>query len=136
MHELFPETKEDFVAVRVTGRITAEDFESVALILEHAIARQGKIALFWEMRGFEGGTVGGLWADTKFDARHANNLTRIAMVGETKWQEWMTGLIKPFTSAAVRYFDEADRPAALEWARAEAVRANSNHPPSGEGISR
>ena len=136
MHELLPETKDEFIDVRVTGRITDEDFESVTLILEHAIARHGKIALFWEMRGFEGWTAGGLWADSKFDARHANAFTRIAMVGEKKWQEWMTGLMKPFTSAAVRYFDEAHRPAAMEWARTEAVNASSNHPPSGVGISR
>lgn len=129
MHELLPETKEGFVAVRVTGKITAEDFESVALILEDAIARHGKIALFWEMQGFEGWTVSGLWVDTKFDARHASDFTRIAMVGERKWQEWMTGLMKPFTSAGVRYFDQADRTAAMEWARAAVGHANRNHPP-------
>lgn len=116
MHEILPETKGAFVAVRVTDRIDAEDFKIITSALESAIQNHGKARLYWEMRDFHGWTASGLWADTKFDLRHANDFTRIAMVGEAKWQEWMTKLMKPFTSAEVKYFTLDQNRDALLWA--------------------
>ena len=39
------------------------------------------------------------------DLKHADDYEKIAMVGEKKWQEWITRFMKPFTNAEVRYFD-------------------------------
>lgn len=37
------------------------------------------------------------------------------MVGEKKWQVWMTQLMKPFTSAEIKYFDIENEQAAKDW---------------------
>jgi hypothetical protein len=37
------------------------------------------------------------------------------MVGEKKWEEWMTDLMKAFTSAAVKFFDTSKKEEAIEW---------------------
>ena len=37
------------------------------------------------------------------------------MVGEKKWQEWMTDLMKPFTKAEIKFFELVERNTALEW---------------------
>ena len=58
-------------------------------------------------------TAGALWQDIKFDARHFSDIERMAIVGETKWQQGMAVFCKPFTAARIRYFD---RPA-IEEAR-------------------
>lgn len=116
MYQLLPETDGAFVALQLTGKLEASDYDGIVPILEERIAQHGKISLFWEMRDFHGWTVGGLAADAKFDVKHANDFTRIALVGEKKWQELMTALMKPFTSAEVRYFDFHAREAALAWA--------------------
>ena len=116
MHEILPETEGAFVAVRVTDRIDAEDFKAIASTLERAIGEHGKARLFWEMRDFHGWTASGLWADTKFDLRHANGFSRISMVGEANWHEWMTKLMKPFTSAELKYFEIQHRDSGMAWA--------------------
>lgn len=121
MHETLPETHDAFVALRLRGKLDEEDYRTIVPLLKDRIARHGKIALFWEMQDFGGWTPGGLWADTKFDVAHANDFTRIALVGEKKWHEWMTMVMKPFTSAEVRYFDESERQAALKWAQQPAT---------------
>ena len=37
------------------------------------------------------------------------------MVGETKWQHGMATFCKPFTTAAVRYFEHAEAAEARKW---------------------
>ena len=37
------------------------------------------------------------------------------MVGENKWQQVMATLSKPFTKAAIRYFDHTNITAARQW---------------------
>ena len=70
-----------------------------------------------ELHDFRGWTVGALWEDTKFAARHFNDLERLAVVGEKKWEKGLAFFAKPFTTAAVRYFDMTEREKARAWIR-------------------
>jgi hypothetical protein len=115
MHKVLPETQGDFVAIQLTEKVTKLDLEIIAPLLEARIEEYHKIALFVEMHDFHGWTSSGFWADTKFDLKHHGDFSRIAMVGDRKWEEWMAALAKPFTSAKVRYYDLKDREAGLRW---------------------
>ena len=117
MHKILPETNGSLVALRLSGKLDKTDYQMIVPLLESRIAQHQKISLFWEMSDFEGWTPAGLWADTKFDVKHANDFTRIALVGEKKWHDWMASLMKPFTSAEVRYFDVTERETALAWTK-------------------
>ena len=68
-----------------------------------------------EMHNFHGWTAGALWEDIKFDAKHFNDIERIAIVAETKWEHDMTIFCKPFTSAKIRYFDHRAGNEARTW---------------------
>jgi hypothetical protein len=39
------------------------------------------------------------------------------MVGERKWQQWMTKIASWFVEANVRYFDMSQRAEAEQWVR-------------------
>jgi hypothetical protein len=41
----------------------------------------------------------------KFDVQYANKFEKVAMVGDEKWENWMTDLMKPSTSAEVKFFE-------------------------------
>ena len=68
-----------------------------------------------DIHDLHGVTAGGLWEDLKFDAKHFSDIERVAVVGETKWQQAVAVLCKPFTSAPVRYFDRAAIDQARAW---------------------
>jgi hypothetical protein len=53
--------------------------------------------------------------DIKWDAKHFNQIERVAMVGDKKWQEWMAAFCKPFTTGKVRYFDHEKLDEARTW---------------------
>ena len=42
-------------------------------------------------------------------------IERLAIVGESKWQEGMASFCKPFTKAKIQYFDHAHIDAARQW---------------------
>ncbi len=115
MHEILSQTQGDFVAIKLTDKLTELDFQIIVPLLQAEIEEYHKIALFVEMKDFHGWTAGALWADTKFDLKHYNDFSRIAMVGDQKWEKWMATLAKPFTTAAVRFYDIAQRDVALRW---------------------
>jgi hypothetical protein len=68
-----------------------------------------------EMHDFHGWTAGGLWEEIKFDARHFSDVDRLALVGETRWQELLADLCRPFTTANVRFFGADEASAARAW---------------------
>jgi hypothetical protein len=47
--------------------------------------------------------------------QYFSDIERLAVVGETKWQEDMATFCKPFTAATVRYFDQTKAVDARAW---------------------
>jgi hypothetical protein len=57
--------------------------------------------------------------DMKFDFKHWKDIERLAIVGESKWEEGMSVFCKPFTAAKIQYFDIAKLAEAKAWIDSE-----------------
>lgn len=101
--------------VQATGKLTKDFYETFVPAVEKQIADSGKVRILFVMHDFHGWTAGALWEDTKFDIKHWNDIERLAIVGETKWEKGMATFCKPFTSAKVKYFDHAQLDEARAW---------------------
>lgn len=97
--------------------ITKQDFEYFVPQLETFMASRDKIRLLIELRDFNGITPGALWEDTKFGIRHFDDIERLAIVGDSRWEQAMAGFIKPFTTASVKYFEQTQLDSANRWIR-------------------
>lgn len=107
-------------------KLDGADYERLQPIVEGIIERHGKIRWYFEMNDFDGWTLDALWKDAKLSFQHAGDFERIAIVGRKDWMDWMTQLMKPFTSAEVKYFELEDREAAMAWIeKSEVVRSSS-----------
>jgi hypothetical protein len=104
-----------FLEVIATGKLRVADYDRFVPAVRSCIDRDGKIAVLLVLRDFEGWTAGALWEDIKFDAKHFNDLQRLAIVGESRWQRGMAVFCKPFTTAAVRFFESEERALAEKW---------------------
>jgi hypothetical protein len=100
---------------QLSGQLVKEDYSELVLAAERLLETNGKIRILLDMHDFHGWTAGAAWEDIKFDARHFNDIERLAVVGETKWEHAMAALSKPFTGAKVRWFDRAARGEADAW---------------------
>ena len=101
--------------VFLTGKLVKEDYDIFVPAVERLVRQHGKIRMLMVMHDFHGWTGGALWEDTKFAAHHFNDLERLAVVGETRWQQGMAAFCKPFTAATVRYFDQTALSEARAW---------------------
>ena len=104
------------VTLVVRGKLSQEDYERFVPQLDWLIEKNGSISLVVELIDFQGWTLGALWEDTKFVLKHFADIRKLAVVGEGKqWERGMTGFLKPFTRADVRYFHSGEREAVMAW---------------------
>ena len=114
---LSEQTDNNIVELKVSGKLTAEDYAVITPEVEQRMEKYDKIRLCIELHDFHGWTAGAMWEDLKFDFRHFNDIERIAVVGEDRWEKGMTMFFKPFTAATVRYFDNHRLEEAQNWIR-------------------
>jgi stage II sporulation SpoAA-like protein len=104
--------------VVASGKLTDDDYrQSFIPEIERITKQHRKIRLLFEMIQFHGWEPKAAWDDLKLDFKHRDDIDRIAMVGDKKWQHWLTEFAKLFTPATVRYFDQAETESARAWIR-------------------
>jgi hypothetical protein len=117
MIETIPTVSPKTLGFKLSGKLHDEDYKSFVPTVESFLAAEGKARLFAQFEDFHGADLHAVWDDIKFGLKHYSDFDRIAMVGERKWQKWMVQMSKPFTKAAVRYFDASQVDEAWAWLR-------------------
>ncbi|MCY2686730.1 STAS/SEC14 domain-containing protein [Salinimicrobium sp. TH3] len=97
------------------GKLTNEDYERLIPLLQEKVRSFGTIRWYFEMKEFEGWSLSAMWRDIKFDFNNLENMERIAMVGDEKWEKELTQLMKPFTKATIKYFSLTEKDEAKNW---------------------
>jgi hypothetical protein len=120
--ELHAEPGTNILDVTVTGKLEREDYKNFIPEVERAITERGKLRMLCTLKDFHGWTAGALWEDIKFDVRHFADFERVAFIGDRKWEQGMAAFCKPFTSAAIRYFDVSEAGKAREWVHEAAAQ--------------
>lgn len=105
------------ITLKFREKLDKADYETFVPMIESQMRKGSPVRLLAELHDFEGWTAGALWEDTKFAAKHFNDIERLAVVGDSRWQKGITVFIKPFTSADVRYFELQEIKRAREWVR-------------------
>lgn len=109
------EAGDNVLHVKATGKLNKEFYERFVPMVDEQIKKFGKLRILFEMHDFHGWTAGALWEDLKFDLKHWKDIDRLAIVGESKWQQGMAAFCKPFTSASIKYFDHSQLADAQKW---------------------
>ncbi len=95
----------NLVIVRATGKLTQEDYDQLIPVWRRTIEEEGSMRMLFAMEDLHGWEPGAAWDDFCFSAGHAHEVDRVAMVGEKKWQAWLTKIGSVFLPERVRYFD-------------------------------
>lgn len=99
----------------ITGKLEKDDYDLFVPALEASIKNHGRINLLVELIDFHGWTAGALWEDTKFGFHHFNDIDKLGIIGDQKWEENLARFAKVFTTAEVKYFNESKLPEAYRW---------------------
>ncbi len=131
--ELHEEAGGKILVIKVTGKLTKADYEAFVPTVDRLIKQHGKVRMLVQMHDFHGWSMGALWEDIKFDVKHFTHIERLALVGDRKWEATMAVFCKPFTTAKIRYFDEAQADEAFAWIHEGVVQAVGPRPTTPTG---
>ena len=115
-------TQKNIIATRVDDLMGINDYEKIHPLIHNIIDSGKKAHGYFEMVGGSISNTAGFWEDglneinySKLNFTHSEDIEKIAIVGEQKWERWMVSIMKPFTKAWVMYFSLADKEKAMEW---------------------
>ena len=116
MHKI--SVSQDVVHIEVSKKLTRADYDELIPSWKEMIAQEGALRMVFIMKDFEGWEPGAAWQDLQFDLEYASKIDRVAMVGDKRWEKWLTKLASFFVKADVKYFDATELSAAEQWIRA------------------
>jgi hypothetical protein len=99
----------------VNEKFTDSDFRSLEPAFYRLVKQHGKIRVLLQMVDFHGWEGVALWDEVRFDVKHFGEIERLAMVGDKKWEKFLSAFCRPFTTAEVRYFDKVAINEARAW---------------------
>ena len=105
--------------IRAGGRLEDEDYNRFVPQFERIAEREaGTVPMVIELApDFSGWDLEGLWRDLKFDVRHKDCFGRIAIIGDSKWEEWGTEMSSSLFRAEMKFFQPSQRSHAESWVR-------------------
>lgn len=117
MIEVMPESQGKVFGVKMSGKITAREYEDVIIPgLEAVFKEHGKIRLMYLVdESFQGAEAGAMWDDTKLGLKHRKDFEKLALVGGSKWMDWLTKLAAKFISGETKTFTSEQLQEAWDW---------------------
>ena len=118
MLEILPESQENILGVKATGKLTSREFQEVlvprlkAMIQEHGQVR----VLFSLEEDFQGWDLEALQQEA-FGPQHRDDFQRIAVVGGSWWLSLQMKFVATLISGEVKNFSQAELPEAWTWIR-------------------
>ncbi len=114
------ETSDDAVlSVRATDYLTKEDLDAFFHAAEEKIRKFGKARVLVQLEDFRGWATGASGDASDSRQAHRDNIERLAIVGDTGWEEWLARLYKPLLSAQIKNFPRSELEVALRWISAD-----------------
>ncbi len=104
-----------YLSLKVSGKLTHEDYQSMTPMLEAALAEitSPKVNVFIDAVDLEGWEPRAVWDDFKLALKHGSEFEKIAIYGYKKWQSVAARLSSWFISGEVKFFDDPKQ--ALQW---------------------
>ena len=117
MLEIVEDMPANILAIKASGEVTSEDYESVMVpAVERKLEEFDKVRMLYElgpeMKGF---TAGAMWQDAKVGMSHLLSFDKIAVVTD---HTWLANAVRAFAlmmPCPVKIFSTAERDAAKDW---------------------
>jgi len=122
MFEILDETEDDLVAIRV-GRGMRQGYANLYSLLVEKTEQYGSLRLYEEVPNWMFSTflshLHGIVPDLRYGSDFS--ISRYAAGGDTMWAKllfdwwWIVRPVWPVAPDTMRYFDQTERTAALQW---------------------
>lgn len=103
------------LTLKAIGKLTHKDYQVITPMIESALAgiEEPHIKVLFDGREFDGWELRAAWDDFKLGMKYRGEFTKVAIVGNQKWQKLAAKVGGWFVSGEVKNFEELE--AAFGW---------------------
>ena len=104
-----------FIEIKMQGKLTHKDYALFVPIVDKALkeAKGLEADLLIDLRKFSGWGILAAWDDLKFGLKHRNDFTKMAIIGEKKWEEVSVQMMSHLMKGKTKHFKKREK--ALSW---------------------
>ena len=110
-----PESDGDLACIKIVGKLTAEDYQSLMEMFRGILNRNGALYLYANLKEFDGWEWQASWDKVAFGVKDWDKIMQIAIVGADRWAHLGAQVAESIKTADVRYFGPAENAQALAW---------------------
>jgi hypothetical protein len=119
MIEKLSESSDSIVGYKVEGKVTVEDYQKLDPEVQALVDKYDEVYLLLDMQEFGGEEVKAWLPDFNFGHRFHDKISKMAIVGDKRWEEWLTSLAKPFYAKDAKFFHPEEADKAWSWLRGD-----------------
>jgi hypothetical protein len=117
MIEMLSQSQGNLLGFKAVGTIKPADYDELVPMVENAIKEQGSVRLLIDMEDFKSESPSAWKADFHFGREFHQKIVKLAIVGDKRWEKWMTEFCAPFYAVEAKFFHTDDMVAAWDWLR-------------------
>lgn len=118
MIEKLDRSHDNVLGYKLIGTIGESDYEVLGADVTAAEAEHDSVLLLMDLTGFKWEKVTAWDDDWRFGRDHKESIVKLAIVGDKRWQKWLTKLADSVYAQEASFFDEAEADAAWAWLEA------------------
>lgn len=122
MLQILEESRSGVVGFKISGKVSAADYDVLLPVVEQAIGESGSINMLVLLEDFKGASeMEAVKKDFHFGTQQYRHVERCAFVGDKNWYKWMVQIMDPFTRRTEeKFFEPEQLEEAWNWAAGNA----------------
>ncbi len=110
------ENREGLITLKISGLLKRAEIAQAEKVAIEAMGSAGKVRILIIIESFQGWDNKGNWGDVSFQSQYDEQIEKIAMVGEKRWQEMAEVFVgKGLRSMDIRFFAPSEIDVARAW---------------------
>ena len=117
MLEKLGESSGPVVGYKVLGKVTVEDYRKLEPDIQTLVDDYDSVCLLLDLQEFAGEEVKAWLPDLRFGHRFHDSINKMAIIGDKRWQKWVTALASPWYARDAKFFHPEETDEAWAWLR-------------------
>ena len=117
LKKMIEDSQGNILAYEAIGDITKEDYDQLEPEVKILAEEHGEVRMLIDMTQFHWEKISAWGADWHFGREFHDVISKMAIVGDKKWEKWLTKLAAPFYAKEARFFYPHQMDEAFTWLR-------------------
>ena len=117
MFTVMPESEANVLGLQMIGTVHKEDYAALVPKVEALVQQYDDVRMLCDLGEFKTEAADAWLADLQFGREFHSKVSKMAIVGDKRWESWIAKLAAPFYAKEARYFHTADMDAAWSWVK-------------------